>query len=75
MEGFFYDAFENTTKDKTLEITVAHKSFENVELLKPYNGDSYTLTIKPGESAVVVKKQINLLEETSLSLSLRKKIT
>lgn len=68
------DAIDNRSSDKRVELTVMHKAFENVELLEPYADDSYLVNLGPGESAVIVKRQIDMLEETAISLGMRKRI-
>mmetsp|Transcript_22702 Transcript_22702/g.22453 ORF Transcript_22702/g.22453 Transcript_22702/m.22453 type:complete len:593 (+) Transcript_22702:160-1938(+) len=75
MEGFLFDCIRNKSRNTIIELEVIHKSFDNMELLAPFEGgDSYKVKLKPGEKAVVVKKQISLVEETSVVISMRKKI-
>jgi len=74
MEGCIYDIVVNDSKNSRLELDVIHKTFENMELLEPYEGDSYFLKLDKGESKVVVKRQVSLLESNRITMSLRKKI-
>lgn len=65
MGGFVFNAMTSQTGDKTI-----HKSFENIELLPPYSGNSSKVLLKPGDQKVVVKKHVSLLEETGLTIAM-----
>lgn len=75
MEGFLFDVIRNKSRNTILELEIMHKSFDNMELLAPFEGaDSYKVKLKPGEKTVIVKKQVSLIEETGLVISMRKKL-
>lgn len=74
MEGFMYDVIENNSRDKSVELEVMHKTFENLDLMPPYSGDSYGVTVKPGSRQVIIKKQVSLLDVTDVSFGMRKRI-
>lgn len=74
MEGFAFDAFENQTSDLRLNMEVVYKSLSNLELLAPYTKTRVNLSLGPGESAVLVKKQDDMMRSQSYSLAMKKQI-
>mmetsp|Transcript_8610 Transcript_8610/g.8569 ORF Transcript_8610/g.8569 Transcript_8610/m.8569 type:complete len:676 (+) Transcript_8610:23-2050(+) len=73
-EGFAADAIENNSKDLILDLDVIHKTLVNLELTGSYAGsDTYKVVLRPGEKAVVVKKQIDIAEEKTNAMQIRKK--
>lgn len=71
MEGFIYDAFENPTPNLRLNLDLTYRSIVNLALLPPFTSPSFSLSLGPGESAVLVKKQTDMLTAQSYSLALK----
>lgn len=74
MEGFVYDAFENTTLNFHLNLDIVHKYIDNLELLAPFSERNFRLCLGPGESAVLVKRQVDMLKPQSYSLTIQKTV-
>eukprot|EP00359_Climacostomum_virens_P011706 CAMPEP_0204909838 /NCGR_PEP_ID=MMETSP1397-20131031/8468_1 /ASSEMBLY_ACC=CAM_ASM_000891 /TAXON_ID=49980 /ORGANISM="Climacostomum Climacostomum virens, Strain Stock W-24" /LENGTH=563 /DNA_ID=CAMNT_0052079783 /DNA_START=101 /DNA_END=1792 /DNA_ORIENTATION=- len=74
MEGFIYDAFENTTPNFRLNLDIVYRNLQNLELLPPHTEKSFRLSLGPGESAVLVKKQVDMLSAQSYSLAMKKQV-
>jgi calpain-15 len=74
MEGFVYDAFENTSTNSRLNLEINHKTLTNLEILPLGTRSVVKLSLGPGESAVVLKKQIDMLEGQSYSMGMKKQI-
>jgi calpain-15 len=59
-EGYAYIYFENKEEDATLIEDVKYTKFEGLRLLPPFYGTSYYVKIGPGESKIVLIKQVDL---------------
>lgn len=59
-EGYAYIYFENKEEDATLIEDVKYTKFEGLKLLPPFYGTSYYVKIGPGESKIVLIKQVDL---------------
>jgi calpain-15 len=73
MEGFIYDAFENSSPNLRLLLDIRHRTLSNLALLSPMS-ESFELSLGPGESVVVVKKQVDMLSPQSFSMVMKKQI-
>mmetsp|Transcript_22703 Transcript_22703/g.22455 ORF Transcript_22703/g.22455 Transcript_22703/m.22455 type:complete len:270 (+) Transcript_22703:626-1435(+) len=73
-EGFLIEGIENCSKDLVLELEAIHKTMTNIEMLGQFAGaDTYKVTLRPGEKAVVIKKQIDLAAEHTSAQVIKKK--
>jgi len=59
-EGYAYIYFENNEEDATLIEDVKYTKFEGLKLLPPFNGTNYYVRIAPGESCIVLIKQVDM---------------
>ena len=59
-EGYAYIYFENNELDATLIEDVKYTKFEGLKLLPPFSGTSYYVKVGPGQSQIVLIKQIDL---------------
>lgn len=61
-EGYTYIYFENKEEDATLVEDVKYTKFEGLKLLSPFSGTNYKVVIGPGESEIILIKQLELNE-------------
>lgn len=59
-EGYAYIYFENNEEDATLIEDVKYTKFEGLKLLPPFSGTSYYVKISPGQSQIVLIKQVDM---------------
>ena len=59
--GYLADIYLNQS-EKVYEVTAFHRSFENVNLQDPFDGEQYHLVLRAGESKCVVKQQYRVGE-------------
>jgi calpain-15 len=74
MEGYLYDAFENTTPSFRVNFDIVYRNLSNLELLPPFTEKEFHLSLGPGESAVVVKRQVDLLKPETCNLLIKKQV-
>lgn len=63
LEGYIAEVFENAGVNQRADVTVMHSKFENVELLPPYAGREYKLSVHSKEIVTVVKKVVDPQEQ------------
>ena len=59
-EGYTYIYIENNEKDITLIESVSYTKFENLKLLEPFKGTSYNVKVEPGQTQIILIKQLEL---------------
>lgn len=59
-EGYAYIYFENNEEDATLIEDVKYTKFEGLKLMHPFSGTSYRVVVGPGETKIVLIKQIEI---------------
>jgi hypothetical protein len=55
--GFGYICFDNQSEDTSIQEEVTYTEFEGLELMKPYRGASYEITVGPGEKKIIILNQ------------------
>lgn len=63
MEGYLVDVFENSGQKQRADIIVMHPKLENVELMAPFAGKEYRLTVHSNEVMTVVKRVVDPRED------------
>eukprot|EP00347_Sterkiella_histriomuscorum_P016663 403352333 len=58
-EGYRYIVYNNLSQDSTLVECVTYLVFDGLELVKPYKGQSFEITLKPKEKKIVLIKDVN----------------
>lgn len=56
-EGYGYVHYRNDEEEAELTEVVNYTKFDHLSLLKPYKGQSYSVTVKPGQRATIVIRQ------------------
>jgi len=63
MEGYLVDVFENSGQKQRADVVVMHPKMENVELIAPFAGKEYRLSVQANEVVSVVKRVIDPRED------------
>merc|ERR1712233_302978 len=63
--------YENNTEFVTLKETVEFTDFKGLELLPPYSGNKYTISVAPQSTGVVVLRRISPQVQSALSIRAR----
>lgn len=74
-EGLYIDAYINKSKDQQIVLSVRHDPWINCTLLPPHHEGAkgtYQVDLQPGEGAVVLKKQTNLLDKHNFRMLMKR---
>ncbi len=56
-EGYGYVQYRNDEEEAEFTEVVNYTMFDRLSLLKPFKGQSYSVTVKPGERKTIVIRQ------------------
>ena len=59
-EGYGFTYFKNDTEDATIKEAVTYTMFDGLELVPPFKGTSYEVSIPPKTSEIVLMKQTSV---------------
>ncbi len=59
--GYYYIYYNNKEEDSTLNEDIKFTSFNKLELVSPNNGTSYFVSVEPSQEAIILIKQLDIL--------------
>eukprot|EP00826_Nyctotherus_ovalis_P027742 TRINITY_DN2170_c0_g5_i6.p1 TRINITY_DN2170_c0_g5~~TRINITY_DN2170_c0_g5_i6.p1 ORF type:complete len:732 (+),score=188.21 TRINITY_DN2170_c0_g5_i6:115-2310(+) len=59
-EGYGFTYFENNSEDATIKEAVTYTMFDGLELVPPFKGTSYEVSVPPKSSTIVLMRQTSI---------------
>ena len=58
-DGFGYNYFVNNSENVAIKENLTYTKFDNLQLLPPFSGTKYDVTVSPGQDLIILIKQTN----------------
>lgn len=56
-DGFGYNYFVNKSENVAIKENLTYTKFDNLQLLPPFSGTKYDVTVNPGQELIILIKQ------------------